>query len=407
MDRVLRPEVSVQYRFPVVFTRDVFDPCNAALREVAGAREGGASRFLAVLDSGVVEADPGLGDRIRRYAREHGAALELVGSPLVVRGGEACKADPRELERIHSLVHQHGLCRQSFVLVVGGGAVLDAAGYAAATAHRGLRLVRLPTTVLAQCDAGVGVKNGVNAFGRKNFLGTFVPPFAVVNDFRFLETLPLRERRSGVAEAVKVALIRDRGFFDRLYRERHRLASLFPEALEEVVIRCAELHLEHITTSGDPFESGSARPLDFGHWSAHKLEELTRGELRHGEAVAIGVALDSLYSHRTGLVSEIEVKKVLRVLEALGFDLWHPALEAIDVQGALGEFREHLGGRLHITLLRGLGARVEVHEIDRERMEQCIRDLGERGERTRRMVRPSAVPDGRGDRGLQSGGMNP
>lgn len=382
MDRTFRQHFSVQYEYPVVFTRDAFEPGNPVLREILTGQGAGPWRILAALDAGLSAANPDLVERIRKFVRVNGDILELVGSPLVVRGGESCKAESSEVERIHSLIHQHALCRQSFLLAIGGGAVLDAAGYAAATAHRGLRLVRMPTTVLAQNDAGVGVKNGINAFGRKNFLGTFAPPFAVVSDLRFLETLPARDKRAGVAEAVKVALIKDREFFDHLYRERRHLSALSPAALERVVIRCAELHLEHIATSGDPFEFGSARPLDFGHWSAHKLEEITGGELRHGEAVAIGVALDSLYSHSLGLVSEIEVKKILLTLEDIGFELWHPGLEAMDIEGALEAFREHLGGRLHVTLLRGLGARLEVHEIDRAEMTRCVRILAERRSRT-------------------------
>ena len=256
--------------------------------------------------------------------------------------------------------------------------MLDAAGYAAATAHRGVRLIRMPTTVLAQNDAGIGVKNSVNAFGRKNFLGTFAPPFAVINDAAFLETLPARDTRAGIAEAVKVALIRDRDFFDFLYKERDQLGRFAPAATEAMIKRCAELHLEHIAGAGDPFESGSSRPLDFGHWVAHKLEELSHSELRHGEAVAIGIALDSLYSHHLGRLGELDLYRILTLLEALGFSLYHPALSWLDVERALGDFREHLGGELSIPLLEGIGCKIEAHEIDVALMKQCIAQLAER-----------------------------
>src|SRR4029078_10058039 len=118
------------------------------------------------------------------------------------------------------------------------GAMLDAVGYAAATTHRGVRIVRVPTTVLAQCDGGVGLKNGVNAFGVKNFLGAFAPPFAIVNDERFLETLPARDRRAGMAEAVRVALVRDAAFFQWLETEAIALAAFEPAALATLVRRC-------------------------------------------------------------------------------------------------------------------------------------------------------------------------
>ena len=376
--RVLRQRFSVDYTFPVYFTHDAFDPGNPVLADAA--REGGGSRrrVLVVLDSGVIRVTPGLTERIRRYTEAHRETLELAAPPFVVRGGEVCKREPLEVDRIHALVERHGLCRHSFVIVVGGGAVLDAAGYAAATAHRGVRLIRLPTTVLAQNDAGIGVKNAINAFGRKNFLGTFAPPFAVINDFSFLGSLPERELRAGIAEAVKVALIRDPAFFEALEEGRADLARFASEPMERMIVRCAEIHLDHICKGGDPFERASSRPLDFGHWAAHKLEELTGGELNHGEAVAVGIALDSSYSRARGLLAERELERILTLLEGLGFCLYHPALAALDVPKALNDFQEHLGGSLAIPLLERIGRQVEVAEIDLPLMHGCIAALAAR-----------------------------
>ena len=186
--------------------------------------------------------------------------------------------------------------------------------------------MRLPTTVLAQADSGVGVKNGVNAFGVKNFLGTFVPPFAVLNDRQFLESLGRRDTIAGMAEAVKVALIRDPEFLAWLEAHAAALATCDPDAVAELIRRAAGLHLEHIATSGDPFEMGSARPLDFGHWAAHRLESLTRNRLRHGEAVAIGIALDTLYSRAVGLLPAAAVERVLDLLGRIGLPRWDEAL---------------------------------------------------------------------------------
>lgn len=328
-----------------------------------------------VIDSEVLRLNPELPGAIASYARSCGPLLELVCQPVSVRGGEACKQDSSQVSLIQGLVEHYRLCRHSYLIAIGGGAVLDAVGYAAATAHRGVRLIRLPTTVLAQNDAGVGVKNGINGFGRKNFLGCFAPPFAVINDYRLLETLPERDLRAGIAEAVKVALVRDGAFFDRLFSCRGQLALFAPPIMEEMIRRCAELHLEHIAGSGDPFEFGSSRPLDFGHWAAHKLEELTGGELRHGEAVAIGIALDSLYSHRCGLLGKRDLRRILILLESLGFGLGHQALLWLDAASALAEFQEHLGGELSLPLLRGAGEQVEAEEIDLVLMQECIEEL--------------------------------
>lgn len=380
MQNEIRQSFSVGYSFPVLFTRGAFDEENLLLRDTlrrAGARR---HRVLLVVDSNVADATPGLFARCAGYAAAHRDTLELLGQPFVVRGGEICKSDPVEVQALHALVEKHRVDRQSFVLVVGGGAVLDAMGYATATAHRGVRLVRMPTTVLGQNDAGVGVKNGINAFGRKNFLGTFAPPFAVINDFGFLDTLPARELRSGMAEAVKVAAIKDADFLFWLHRERRSLAAFAPHAVEQLIERCAQRHIEHVG-SADPFELGSARPLDFGHWAAHSLEELTGNELRHGEAVAIGCALDSTYAQQQGLLSEVELKKLLQTLEDMGFELYHPALARMDVATALGQFQEHLGGELCITLPDGLGKKREVHQIDVPLMRRCIDELAARAAR--------------------------
>ncbi|HLV21334.1 MAG TPA: 3-dehydroquinate synthase [Polyangiaceae bacterium] len=386
--RTVEQRIVVRLDYPVVFTEDVLAPEQSVLSEVIGRLEPHKrQRCFFVIDDGVARAWPHLTERIRRYVLAHAERLELVGEPLVVPGGEACKNDARGVDRVHRAVHELKLDRHATIVVIGGGAVLDMVGYAAATAHRGVRLVRLPTTVLGQNDSGVGVKNGINAFGKKNFLGCFQAPFAVVNDAAFLSTLSDRDRRAGMAEAVKVALIRDAAFFAWLEQHAPELRRFEPRALAELVERGARLHLEHIRTSGDPFELGTARPLDFGHWSAHKLESLTDFELRHGEAVAIGVALDTLYSVRAGHLRAAEGARVLRLLEELGLPIWHPALELGRALGrravlqGLEEFREHLGGELTLTLLAAIGAGFEVHELDLVLLEACFLELQRRAAR--------------------------
>jgi 3-dehydroquinate synthase len=374
----LQQHFNVAFTFPVIFTRDVFAVANGALADVV--RQGGRPRNLALIavDDEVVRTNPDLLERVRKYMEAHAPLIDLVAPPFTVRGGEICKHDPVEVDRIYALVERYKICRHSYIIAIGGGAVLDAVGFAAATVHRGVRLIRIPTTVLAQNDAGIGVKNGVNAFGRKNFIGSFSPPYAVINDTAFLQSLPIRDIRAGMAEAIKVALIRDPDFFDDLYEDREALALFSSDAIEKMIFRCAQLHLQHIATAGDPFEHGSSRPLDFGHWVAHKLEELPGSDIRHGEAVAVGIALDSLYSHHIGLLGEHDLYRVLALLEGLGFHLSHPSLPGLDVETALGEFREHLGGELSIPLLEGIGRKVEAHEIDIALMKRCMLILNAR-----------------------------
>lgn len=379
MTQMTCQHIAVAFDFPVVFTRRAFDPGNPALADILGRAGPGPHRLGVVVDGGLAAADPGLIGRLEAYVAAHADLAVLAAPPLVVAGGERAKADFSVLEAVWKLTVEAGLCRQSFIVAIGGGAVLDAVGFAAATAHRGVRLIRMPSTALGQNDAGVGVKNSVNAFGRKNYLGTFAPPYAVVNDQSLLDTLPPREARAGLAEAVKVALVRDAAFFRWLQENASRLAALAPEALDEANRRCAVAHLQHIAGGGDPFELGSARPLDFGHWAAHALEEATGGEVRHGEAVAVGVALDTVYSRRIGLIGPAEAEAVLALLTDIGLSVWHPALGSLDMEASVNAFREHLGGRLHLSLLTGLGSRIEVHEVDFAGMAAARDEIRARG----------------------------
>lgn len=377
---------SVPFSFPIVFTRNLFDPANLVFRDTVSRLEPEKRhRVFVVADENVVAACPRLIPSIEDYFGAHFEALVLAGTPTSVIGGEEAKNDFRHFTRLLEQLNCRGIDRQSFMAVIGGGAVLDLACFVGAVAHRGVRTIRIPTTVLSQSDSGVGVKNGINWFGKKNFAGTFVPPFAVLNDLAFIETLRPRDKIAGLAEAVKVSLIRDHAFFEYLESHADALAAAEIGELAYQIRRTAELHSRHIGTSGDPFESGSARPLDFGHWSAHKLESLSTHRIRHGEAVAIGVALDSVYSVKAGYLPPERGERILHLLEHLGFTLWDDLLllrgsggrECVVLQG-LEEFREHLGGELTVTLLRDIGAGFEVHEMDRDMILQSIGVLHDR-----------------------------
>jgi 3-dehydroquinate synthase len=379
---VLDQSVRVNFRFPVHFTTGLFDPANLVLRTVVAVPADPApADAVVVIDDGVHRAHPDLVSAVEAYVAAHRDVLRVAAAPLVLPGGEVAKNDPAHLHALHALIHDARLCRHSYVIAIGGGALLDVAGYAAATAHRGIRLIRVPTTVLAQDDSAVGVKNGVNAFGKKNYFGTFAPPFAVLNDRAFLHTLETRDWLGGVAEAVKGALIRDAAFFAELEALAPRLVARDQEAMDRVVRRSAAIHLTHIANGGDPFELGASRPLDFGHWAAHRLEHLTNHRLRHGEAVAIGVALDTTYACLSGFLSAADWRRIIDLFLALDLPLAVPELSAhlddpthpASVLRGLEEFREHLGGRLTVMLLRAIGSAFDVHEIDSGVM---IRSIG-------------------------------
>jgi 3-dehydroquinate synthase len=378
---------SVSYGYPVLFCRGALDPSSDTLAwAIARTEPERRHPTFAVIDQGLADAQGDLEARVTAYAEAHASVLELRAEPELLPGGEASKHDPRLLDWLAKRFVETKLDRHATVLVIGGGAVLDAAGYAASTFHRGVRTVRMPSTVLAQCDGGVGVKTGVNGHGAKNLFGTFAPPHAVVNDELLLETLPLREARAGMAEAVKVGLIRDATLFEFLESNAEALSQAAREPLRELVRRAARLHLAHIAGGGDPFETGSARPLDYGHWAAHKLEMLSGHELRHGEAVAIGMLLDARYAELSGLLPASARARLETLLDRLGLPLYHPSLDASSSElplllEGLDEFREHLGGELCVTLLTDIGRSVEVHAMDTGRVADAVRYLTERRSR--------------------------
>ena len=376
--------IPLTFEHRIIFTHGAFDVSNLTLRDlVAEAAElDGRARVLVLAEDGLLEGNPQLESRIERYFERHGDAVELVAPPMVMPGGEGSKNDWSLVEKIWQAIEFHKVCRHSFVIAIGGGAFIDMAGFAAATAHRGIRLIRMPTTTLSQGDGGVGVKNGVNFFGKKNWVGTFTVPFAVVNDLDFLKSLPERALRDGLIEAVKVSLIRDAAFFGYLEKRRDALEALELEPVERAIRRSAELHVDHIATSGDPFEYGSARPLDFGHWVAHKLEQLSNFAVTHGEAVAIGMAVDLLYSRRIGMLDSASTERILSLIEGIGFELWSDFLDQTDaasgkpvILAGLEEFREHLGGQLTITLIPEIGRKVEVHEMDEAAVLASLEEL--------------------------------
>ncbi len=380
--RTIPQRIDVSWEFPVVFTHGVFAPTNPTFVEaLERLDESRRHRALVFIDEHVATAHPQLVETISSYFAAHSARIELAGAPEIVPGGEAVKNDFTLVAGFMRLMLERRMDRQSFVVIVGGGAVMDAVGLAAALVHRGLRQVRVPTTVLGQNDAGVGVKNGVNFLGGKNAIGTFAPPFAVLNDFDFLLTLPDRDWLCGVAEAFKVAIIKDAEFFGWLCERAERFPQRDEEAMEHLVFRCAEMHLQHIRSNGDPFEYGRARPLDFGHWSAHKLELMSGFRISHGEAVAGGVLLDSIYARKQGWLSVEEFACIRDGLQRSGFRLWFEEFDARDgegqrtVFGGLRDFQEHLGGELTVTYPRGLGARHELHEIDLAVMEAAVEEL--------------------------------
>ncbi len=369
----LQQSFSVRYQYNVYFTEDLFNTNNTTLVDTLD-NSIGPGKLLFVIDQGVIDHHPQLLSKIAEYQRKYAHQITLAGVPLCIPGGELCKNDYGHVETVMDAINDRGIDRHSYVAAIGGGSILDVVGFAAAISHRGIRLIRIPTTVLSQNDSGVGVKNGVNAFGKKNFIGSFAPPVAVINDKNFLHTLDIRDWRSGIAEGIKVGLIKDEAFYNFIEESVEQLNHRDMKVMDYLIYKCADLHLKHIA-SGDAFEMGSSRPLDFGHWSAHKLEQLTGYEIRHGEAVAIGMALDSVYSCLEDRLTKSQLMQILELMRSLEFELYHPCLGNPELIEGLREFQEHLGGQLTITLLQKIGTGIEVHHMDTQKVLKSVKLL--------------------------------
>ncbi len=371
----------VRFEYPVYFTRNIFEAGNTLLESIiVNFKEDVPRKMIVFIDSNVAEKHSGIHEKIEQYFLA-ASNVELVCRPCVIENAKICKTSWDVVNDIISMTSKFHMDRQSFIIAIGGGSLLDVAGFAASIIHRGLRMVRIPTTTLAQADAGIGVKNGMDIANAKNFVGTFAPPFAVINDFDFLSTLDPVDWVGGVAEAFKVAIIKDAGFFDYLCENSGKLKDRDPGTMEKVIRKCAEIHLEHIRTSGDPFEFSNARPLDFGHWAAHKIEVMSDFAIGHGQAVAVGIAIDSYYAMKTETITPSQFRRILEGMIGCGLAVWNEfasrrtpqnTLEIID---GLQQFQEHLGGELTITLPKGIGDRIDVHQIEPEVVEEGLRYL--------------------------------
>jgi len=375
---VLDVPFAVPFVHRLRFTRDVLADDRAALLDVLEPSGDRPPRVQFWVDECVATARPDLVPALEKLSADNAHRFQNTGKVQIVTGGETVKNEIHVLERMLKVFNAADLDRRSYVVVIGGGAVLDAVGFAVAIAHRGLRLVRLPTTTLAQGDSGIGVKNSVNLFGKKNWIGTFAVPWAVINDAGLLSSLGDRDFVCGFAEAVKVTLLKDPAGFAEICRDAQRIRRRDLSAALPVIKSSARLHMDHITRGGDPFENREARPLDYGHWSAHKMEVMSGFSLRHGEAVAIGVAVDTVYSSLVHGLPEADVQRTLRCLGDLGLPLEHECLRDTQVLfDGMEEFRQHLGGRLTLTMLEAVGRPIDVHEVDRARMAQALERVAE------------------------------
>lgn len=376
--KFINQNFNVKFSYNVLFTENVFSLENKILFNALVDNLSKKNKVIVFIDKNVVLSHKLIVNDIINYFKKFSNNLELVVNPIVVPGGERLKNRFLFLKLFYRYIEKYKICRQSYIISIGGGSLQDFIGYLASTSHRGVKLVRIPTTVLSQDDSGIGVKNGINYNNKKNFIGSFSVPYIVINDYMFLLSLNNNDFFSGFSEAIKVSLINDKDFFLFIEKNVNKLVNKNKVIVNEVIYRCAKLHAEHIAKNGDPFENLSSRPLDYGHWIAHKLESLSRYKVNHGNAVALGILFDSTYSYFIGLLSNSNWKKIVYLIMKLGFKIFYEEL-LIKKNGSyllfkgLEEFREHLGGKLTITLIKDIGNKIDIHHIDSYYYLKCIK----------------------------------
>lgn len=369
MYKIIKQSFKINFKYNIFFTKNIFDLNNTLLIKILNKENKTKKNIIIFIDKNVSKSHINLETDIKNYIHKHKKYINLTCQPIAITGGEKIKNHYNLVKCSYKLLDQYKICRQSFVISIGGGTLQDLIGYIASTAHRGIKLIRMPTTVLSQDDSGVGVKNGINFLNKKNFIGCFATPFAVINDYTFLNSLKKKEFIEGISEAIKVALIKDKNLFTLIEKNTTNIIDRNTLIMEKIIYSCAKLHAEHISKKGDPFETLSSRPLDFGHWSAHKIESLSKYKISHGESVGIGIVLDCTYSYLIKLLDKNSWKRIINTFVNLKLPIYTKELSIQQnskqiIFNGLEEFREHLGGKLTITLIKNIGTQLDIHHIN-------------------------------------------
>ena len=345
-----------------VFAEDVFGENNAILADTLRAVTGsGNPRIMLVADMNVVQHTEGLGTKIGRYVKANG--IELMASPVVLPGGEKVKCDAlRCAFRVATSAVEAKIGANDCIVALGGGTILDVAGWAASQVRGGVKLVRIPTTVASMIEAGFAESAALDCAGVKDSLKVRCVPSAVVIDTRFASTVLDGVWRAGFSEAVRLATVSDAVFLRRL----SEIASEFKVRNDAAMVETVKGAIDARMKCG-----GSA----FGLWSALRLESMSGYKLPHGYAIAIGVTVDTAYAQLRGLITEDERSVVVRALEDCGamdgaLHSRHLVAQTEAVLRGLDAWNLSYGSE-EVPVLNGLGSSI-VEKIDRDTMKQAL-----------------------------------
>ncbi len=284
----------------------------------------------------------------------------------------------KSLDSVDAIVRhavEAGVGRDGSFIAFGGGVIGDVTGFAAATFHRGIAFIQVPTTLLAQVDSSVGGKTAVNHALGKNLIGAFHQPRRVIIDTDFLATLPPRERSAGMAEIIKTLLLDGEESFDWLEQHMDELMAGDATSLAEVIYRCCAIKARIV--AADETEQGQRAQLNLGHTFGHALETAYAGALVHGEAVALGLLMAAHLSQCLGWVDPVLVRRVRALIEAAGLPsaLPAPAPDAEALLELMGRDKKNLGGQIRLVLLRGPGQAVVTADYPRAALDLTLREF--------------------------------
>lgn len=311
------------------------------------------------------------GDGVRKSLKEAG----LSPTTILIPDGERYKT-VNQVNRIYDRLIQNRFERSSTLLALGGGVIGDMTGFAAATFLRGIAYVQCPTTVVAQVDASIGGKTGVDHPRGKNLIGAFHQPRLVFVDPETLSTLPKREYVAGLAEVVKYGVILDPEFFRYLELNRAEILALDPKKVLYCIKRAAAIKAKVVQT--DERESGLRKVLNYGHTLGHAVETLTgyRG-YKHGEAVAIGMVAASRLAYLLGILSWEEVRRQIMLLQSFGLPTALPKLDLSSILKVMGSDKKVVGGEIFFILPERIGS-VRIERIDRKVLKGFLKTLSKK-----------------------------
>ena len=311
----------------------------------------------------------------RLYGQQLTKALKAAGKRVLIftfPTGERSKS-LKQVERGYRFLLDNSVDRNALLCVLGGGVVGDAGGYLASTYLRGIDYIQLPTTLLAQVDSSIGGKVGINFGSKKNMVGSFYQPRAIISDVAFLDSLPAKEMRNGMAEVIKYSLAIDKELFGII--SNRKKGKFTPPELIDIIERCSFLKARVVETD-ETERSGERAILNFGHTVGHGIEATTRfrGQ-HHGEAVAIGMMAASKISEQLGMLSRESVDKIDKVLAQFGLPTRCPEISPHELLEAMQFDKKAIQGQLKWVLLEDIGHGVVNCTVEEDVVKKVLAEV--------------------------------